>query len=52
LVLGTAAPASHCSDSSMTPFPQTADTFFEALGGKMGVFDREFSDSVLEAVPD
>jgi len=56
LVLGTAAPASHSSDVSRTPFPHTALAAMAPLaattGGLMGVFDSVRRGGVFEGVPD
>jgi len=54
LVLGTAAPASHSSATSITPFPHTATAPpLEATGGGMiGVFDSDFAGSDPEGVLD
>jgi len=55
LVLGTAAPASHSSDLSTTPFPQTAAAAFDpdtATGGMIGVFDADCGGRVFEGVLD
>jgi len=53
LVLGTAAPASHSSDLSMAPFPQTAAAAAaDPAGGKIGVFVSEISGGEFEGVDD
>jgi len=56
LVLGTLAPASHSSDTSMAPFPHTALAAMAPLaattGGLMGVFDSVRRGAVFEGVAD
>jgi len=55
LVLGTAAPASHSSDTSIAPFPHTAllaeapDPFG---GGKIGVFVADTGGWEFDGVDD
>jgi len=52
LVLGTAAPASHSSDLSIAPFPQTAAAAADPAGGLIGVFDSETSGREFDGVDD
>jgi hypothetical protein len=54
LVLGTAAPASHSSDVSTTPFPHTAAAAptDPATGGMIGVFDSDCGGREFEGVDD
>jgi hypothetical protein len=55
LVLGTAAPASHSSDLSSAPFPQTAaaaNVPLTSAGGMIGVFVAVTSGREFEGVDD